>query len=443
MTRIIEFTPHYSKRNNFIFKNKGVTLPDDDGNTKLYPCITLYDKKTGIPVCYPLYERWYLALNKDLSSETMRQQAAYICTFLNFVLWNTDAGSLHELTINDIRAFLLDYRRTERGKDDPDDFGRTKAGWNKGIGVIYAFLHCYWESNKDELEFSYSGDDLYTKRIHFDPQKKSRSDLEFNRFGVSPLSGKRGAPHTKKNRVLVEGYLPILIMAARKYDPMLALAIALQAYAGLREGEIVNLTRKSLKLIYGGFGRITRIRIDLRKPAHFSQNWKGKRSFGKIKIRRVQDVYPAFIDDLMVLIEEHERLLDFVEAGNGHDDPLFVNKQGNPMSVLVYSARAKALFYDHFLPSLSDMCERDGSWAENAAYIEGYEKEYPGLHCLRHWFTNYLLCRARLAHDEISKWRGDSSPESMDDYVHANGEMVEMYRNYTHQFQRSLMEEIL
>ena len=84
-----------------------------------------------------------------------------------------------------------------------------------------------------------------------------------------------------------------------------------------------------------------------------------------------------------------------------------------------------------------------GTWTENAPYIEAYQEEYPGAHMFRHWFTMYLVTKTNLSCEEIAKWRGDSSIESMMSYIHVNAEMLTLYKDSSYKFQKSLWEEIL
>ena len=222
---------------------------------------------------------------------------------------------------------------------------------------------------------------------------------------------------------------------------MLVLGIALQAYAGLREGEIVNLTRQSIQQVYAGFGRVGKITIDLTSHAPFKE--KGKTEFGSIKKLRMQEVYPDFITEIQKHYEEHEELLTYLDAETASDSPLFLNKWGKPLSVTSYCGRIRVLFRDHFLPDLQKVCMENGTWAENAPYIEAYQEEYPGAHMFRHWFTMYLVTQTDLSIEEIAKWRGDSSIESMMSYVHVNADMIELYKNSAYRFQKSILEEIL
>ena len=79
--------------------------------------------------------------------------------------------------------------------------------------------------------------------------------------------------------------------------------------------------------------------------------------------------------------------------------------------------------------------------ADNAPYIDAYERNYPGAHMLRHWYTMYLLQHTDLTADEVSKWRGDSSTESMREYIHANADLIHTYKCSVFAFQRWVLEE--
>lgn len=388
------------------FRYKKVRFSDRD-----FPCIGLFDDDILIGV--PLYERWLFSLNKEerLEYQTLRKKSHHLCIFLNYLLHHTDCHKISDITLDDLRDFLLFFKTTEESRS-PDD-------WHRGIADIYDFLIRYQESNPKFI-YHFRSSDLVTTHTARNPSsKRSIIVKDYHKFSVSAPKKR-----SKKFRFLPYSYLDLLLFEARKYDPDLVLGIALQAYAGLREGEVVNLTPDKVKIIYGSFGTIRAIDLDLETPAPFSSE-----SHGKIKKYRIQRVYPDFTDQVFGYYQQH----------NAGSDALFTDKHKKPMSVSTYTSRVKALFYDHFLPTLINIC----NGPENAAYIEAYQKEYPGGHMFRHWFTMYLLTKTNLTHDEISHWRGDSSLDSMADYVHANGDMINWYKKAVFHFQQQMLEEII
>ena len=435
---IVDINEKRNERKGYVFKSVPVQLTID-GSLVKYPCIGLYCVETGIAISHPGFERWYLSL-REVSmkkSETMRKRAHHICCFMNYILWNTRINMLEELTIDDVRGFLVAFRTTVDGDD------RDPSEWARGIYDVYRFLLEYITYNESH-RFGLKKEDIYMVEKVINRRSK-RNDIltNYNKLGVKPPKKSK-----KKNRFLLESYMEILIFDAIKYDPMVAFGMALQAYSGLREGEIVNLTRNSIELIYGGFGRISRINIDINDEAPFVKEQTRKSQFGNIKVYRTAKVYPDFNDEILRMYGRHEDLLDSLGVDRGAAMPLFVDKWGHPMSVDTYKGRVKKMFYEHFLPDLKKLCISENAWAENAPYIEAYEKEYPGAHMFRHWFTMYLVKHIQITRNQdivdiVADWRGDSNRESMEEYLHMNADIVAIYKSVAKSFQRSLLEEIL
>lgn len=439
MAEIIDINKEKIERKRYIFKSDPVRISVKNEKPVMYPCIGLYDKETGIGLTYPGFERWYLELKeaKGRKSETLRKRAYHICCFLNYILWETRIDKIEKVTLDDIRDFLVDFKTTL------DDEERDPGEWGRGIADVYVFLLEYQKFNQSHA-FNFDSGDLYKdEKIYI--KRNGRNDVlcRYNRLNVTPPK-----KHSKKNRFLLEGYLDIILFEATKYDTMLALGIALQAYAGLREGEVVNLTRTSIKPVYAGFGRIGRILIDLEDEAPFAKNWTGKIGFGSIKVNREAKVYTDFLTNIMEFYNRNSELLDGLNADKGDDAPLFLNEWGNPMSVHTYKGRVKKLFMEHFLPTLKLLIDSDGSWAEHAPYIEAYERDYPGAHAFRHWFTMYLIKHVSIGKNQdiidiVADWRGDSSREAMEDYLHINADIISIYKHVVYQFQRTMLERIL
>lgn len=430
MANIIPFSCPAEARKRYKFVNKPVLILQEEKPVQ-YPCIGLICKETLVPISYPLYERWYLELHKSegLATATMRKRAIAICAFLNFILWETNCNSLHEVTLNMIREFLIRYKETEVGKR------RSNRGWYEGVDAVYLFLANYWEYNKDSFDFQITRDKLFTYRHVIDEESRKRKlVMTYNYLSVKPPKQLK-----KKNRVLLYEYLDLFLWCCRKYDPDILIGIASQAYAGIREGEVVNLTHNRIILGPASFGRVSKITLDLLAPAPFAQS----NNFGFIKKTREQDVYPDFVDSYYQLYQQHVACLEAKGYAVTGEAPLLVDKHGNPMSVTTYSNRVKQLFLAYFMPELKKFSDGEGRWEIDQPYIEAYEAEYPGAHTFRHWYTMYLFRIAKLKPDEISKWRGDSDGNSFKTYLHINADMLQEYADVARDFQRNWLEEIL
>ena len=90
---------------------------------------------------------------------------------------------------------------------------------------------------------------------------------------------------------------------------------------------------------------VSGIEIDLTDKAPYFKNWSKKTDPGTIKKKRTQKVYNDFIANISELYDYHIALLESKGFDTRKNAPLFVNKQGNPMTVQTYSDRVKNLFY--------------------------------------------------------------------------------------------------
>ena len=435
MSSVISFKTPAEKRREFIFQVRKTRITTAEGRKLDFPCIVLCHRETGIPAAYPGFERWLFEMNKieENESVTLKKKATHLCAFLNYLLLETSCDKICDVSLQDLRRFFIDYKKLS------DDVPRDPQEWTKGVIDVMRFLRNYVVYNSGTIEFKVTPEDLVTPvRLSRKGGKQIIITDRANKLYVKPPKKTH-----RKYRLLLHGYLDLLLYEARKYDPMILPGIMLQAYAGLREGEVVNCTQSNIHRIYAGFGRISKVKIDLSRPAAFAENYTGKTEFGKIKVPRQQEVYTDFIESIVSALDEHERYLHTYGYPQGDGAPLFYSRWGKPMTVAAYTGRVRKLFYDHFLPDLRRICEAQGTWAENAPYVEAYEKEYPGAHMLRHWFTMYLLQYTTLSDEEVSTWRGDSSIDSMQSYIHVNQRFISVFRDAVFAAQNELLEEVL
>lgn len=436
MNNVIRFPDSDIKRyrEKCCFMNRAVQVMGEDGELHKYPCIVLYDEETDIPIFYTGLERYlcHLVHSELLNGKTLSTKAYAVCHFLNYILKETSINALHECSLETVRSFLK-YMKIQK---DGDEYNR--GTWTRYRDYVIDFLLLYYTYNRDVFAFNYAAEELKSMTVVKDDKHRRKATIVHN------ASLHISAPKTthKKNRILVDGYLDLLIYEAKKYEPDIVLGIVLGAYAGLREGEVVNVTCGRVKTLRKGFGIVSGIEIDLTDKAPYFRYWNKRTDPGTIKKNRIQKVYNDFISVFYELYDSHIALMELKGYDTSKDAPLFVNKQGRPMTVQTYSDRVKNLFYEHFLPALKITCEKQGTYADNAAFIEAYEIEYPGAHMFRHWFTMYLLTKARLTSGEIMKWRGDSSQESMNDYVHENADLIEIFRDSSYTFQSQILEDI-
>ena len=142
MTDII-YMPKQARKN-YVFKNRPVQVSTNEGSKMAFPCLTLYHASTGIPVACPVFERWYLKLAEaeQQRNSTLYRKANNMRSFLNFIPWETNCDSIHDLSVNDIRDFLVSFKYTD------DDEPRDPLEWSRGIAEVYDFLNSYCIHNQ-------------------------------------------------------------------------------------------------------------------------------------------------------------------------------------------------------------------------------------------------------------------------------------------------------
>ena len=422
---------HSRKAFKFIVRNVRLRI---DGDNDTYPVIMFIHSESDIPVAYTGFERYINDYNKakKLKGTTLYKKANSVCIFLNYILWNTRINELHECTLKNVRDFLVYLKSEHEGYDDPEEFFKVRA-------CVFDFLCRYYENNNATYTFGFSSRDLKEERFVRDARSgRLKVVASYNDLSIKP-------PHKhrrKKNRVLFMEASDLILYAAKKYDPMLVLPIAFQLYAGIREGEIANVTCGGITIKRGPYKSVTDIEIYLEEEQKTFKDWEGLTDPGSIKTHADAKIYPKFLNRVINLYDEHMAMLESLGYDTSPDQPLFRNTWGKPMTEATYRARVKKLFYDHFLPLLKAQCEMDGTLAENLAYIEAYENDYPGAHMFRHWFTNYLTIVENLNEAEIKEWRRDSSMFSQDDYLHVTPEIRREYLSCKYTFQKHILDEI-
>ncbi|MDR2898745.1 MAG: hypothetical protein LBU94_00335 [Clostridiales bacterium] len=236
----------------------------------------------------------------------------------------------------------------------------------------------------------------------------------------APAFRVKGFP--KKNvifRELPTKAFKILLNLAFRYAPDIAFAMCLQAFAGLRAGEAMNVRQEGSPLGNGLIptyleGEIQKIEIDLTKELPLRGDGI---TCGKIKRERKQCVYPPFIKAFYAAYEYHKSFL----AGRSFEAdycPMFINNKGLAMTYKDYNRRFSLLVENHFRPSLLKSSD-----AECRIYGQLLYENKLGLHVLRHWFSVQLVLNGEdIA--QIQYWRGDKSPESALLYLQNKGDLI-------------------
>jgi integrase len=247
----------------------------------------------------------------------------------------------------------------------------------------------------------------------------------FNRHGQQitkqvPLFQVKHIPHyTETFRELPTKAFKILLNLAFRYAPDIALAICLQAFAGLRAGEVCNVRQEcspvgsGIILTRTGDG-LRKVEIDLTRELPMRSDGV---FVGKIKRERKQCIYPAFLQAFNTAYGYHRAWLSCKDFEADYC-PMFVNSKGLALTYKNYSLRFENLITSHFRKAL--LGDEDPMMRIYGQLL--YENKL-GTHALRHWYSVQLVLRGE-GIAQIQYWRGDKSPESAFAYLQNKGDLI-------------------
>lgn len=211
----------------------------------------------------------------------------------------------------------------------------------------------------------------------------------------------------------------ILLRLAVRFVPDIAFAIGLQAFAGLRPGEVCNVRQvkgpKGAGMIFTERdGRLVRVQIDLRHE--YAMRSDGV-ICGKIKKERIQGVYPPFLPAFQTLYEMHMGILSERKYERDYC-PMFLNHIGMAMTYKDYYNRFRKLVDEYLRPELLQQDD-----PELRIYGQMLCENTLGPQSLRHWFSTQLALRGEdIA--QLQFWRGDKNPLSAFGYLMNKGDLV-------------------
>jgi len=228
----------------------------------------------------------------------------------------------------------------------------------------------------------------------------------------------------------------VLVNQAFLHAQDIAFAICVQAFAGLRPGEVCNMRQESSPL---GSGIVLtevdrflkRAEIDI--TAEYALRSDGV-ICGRIKKERRQRIYPAFLPVFSKAYSSHKEFLK-TQGYEPEYGPMFVNGKGMAMTYDDYRSRFRSLVTEHVRPLLLNHED-----PECRLYGQLLYEHSLGLHALRHWFSVQLVLMGEdIA--QIQYWRGDTSPESALGYLQNKGDLLKELSSANELFADFMMKE--
>lgn len=249
--------------------------------------------------------------------------------------------------------------------------------------------------------------------------KRKGQSIKDNPFKKAPFKIHYPSPKLKDKSKLnnMEEYLwQLFLQTSQKFAPDITLGIAFQMFGGLRRGEVVNLTLKSVKFSNSNRGETDKSRMLLLIRNRQSElfNCRDKLDLSKCGVKKERD--QQVINFNGRLYDYYKNHIDFRNKlsvkTNCTNNALFIDENGLPMSGVRYEQRW-AKVKREFLKALDlnsysyyiDLNENNSVW---------------GTHIGRGIFSNLcLIYGLAKTSDELKNWRGDSHPDSSKPYVDA------------------------
>lgn len=412
MGEVIRFANENPRKNYryAVYEHKLVT---DDGLSYIRSFIVLKNQY-GVIILFTRLHNYTGAYNSRASRPLASDANArmhYICMMLNYVLIeNYDVyriDHVFKVTKEMLEAFFTDYAM---GLKTDGSHRGSESVENCIHSVTMFFSRLIWKYGghvtlkRSELYRETTGYDRHGKCV-----KRSVPDFEV-----------RYVPEKKDIfRDIPTKVFKILMNLALRYAPDIAFAMGLQAFAGLRPGEVCNVRQegspKGSGIIFTYLdGRVIRAEIDL--SHEYAMRSDGVEC-GKIKKERKQSVYPPFLEAFQQLYECHKSFLA-TQTYESDYCPMFVNSNGMAMTYGNYYTRFQYLVDTYLRPLL--LAHSD---PECRIYGQLLCENKLAPHSLRHWFSVQLALRGEPI-DQLQFWRGDKSPESAFVYLQNKGDLV-------------------
>lgn len=373
--------------------------------------IALKDRETDVTLQLTPYTKLIRYSDKTIDqrrSETIKDWGQFVCRFLNFLLIDNYSkfriDEIKKVSIEVGNKYLEEYAKGNVGGKEKSIQALQKEMTK--LSKLYSYIKSIYKKDATKiykLKWKYKDAKNRTRyNNHFSLNDNDNNRLKFDIFRNMPS-------------VIFE----VFFRLSEIHYPELTFAIALQAYAGLRPGEICNV-RQSINLKNPGVtyekigSKLYSFNINLTKK--YKMRADGT-EVGGIKKRRTQRVYTPYLTKVQELYEKHLKILDKYEFNDGYY-PMFVNTNGEAITVKSYREKIERLANVHLKKFLA---ESDNPYFRRYAEILTQKKLSP--HFLRHYFTVLLVIDGLTPH-EVATWRGDKNLDSSLSYCRNKDDLL-------------------
>lgn len=395
-----------------------------------YRMIVLKNKDNRV-VVYTGLEQFSFSYTGQLPRITVRQKAelVYICNALNHIFTHNRIYRIADITVEMIMGYFDAYCNTPKGKSE--DTMLSQQSLDNCVRHVSSFFGNLAMAYPTKVKI----DELL---VYEDVKANHRSHRVVRRYVPRYVPKRCHSWEVKQLRDMPLAAAQRLLELAWIHDPMIAFGIALQLYAGLRPGCVVNVRQNGspisstdcIRLSYIG-SAVSGISIDLTHEYVLRSDGV---SVGRIKKERVVHVYKPFIPAFMEAYRLHMQLLSR-KACEAEYKPMFIGAARKAMTYNTYAKRVKRLVYDYLKPEL--YLSEEPTLSAFAHLLDSYSW---APHTLRHCFTVSLVLEG-LDVAQLQYFRGDKSPESALTYLANKGELMRQVANVHQQAISALRQQ--
>jgi integrase len=384
---------------NIRFGKRKLVMADDEG--LMHECMFIVLENTcNLKFKVTGYSMYFFKRLGNKRIETLDYHAKILVLFLNYIFFDNyekyKMKNINELKIEHGNDFLRDYSRGKIGNENKSKTTVQKA--EQVINNFYRFLY----KNCEGMKFLTSKDFIVksSNSLGFSRKNNNKESFE-NLFFVE--YAKRRPPKRLKSMSI--NLFSEILQVCNIYYPELKLAICLQAFGGLRRGEVCNVTKD--KIQYGFLGKeYSWFVIDLTEKTRMREDLV---SVGNIKKRRLQPIHPIFLGIFTKVYNEH---LELIKSRKNTYGALFLNRHDEAMTDESYEQKFERII-KLVIERLGNRGDFDSSSELNILVAASVNT-----HILRHFFTQFISkLETTRTPSEIAYWRGDSSLESALTYL--------------------------
>lgn len=400
-----------NKINNIRFEKRKLIIGEEDGNIKEFFFIVL-NNKLSKRMKITGYSKFLIVGLLNKRSTTIDNYCKVIVSFLNYIFFD----NYDKYCIKDIREIKFEY-----GNDYIRDLSEGKIGKNKKtkdsiIKVENKLTKFYYFLSQEISDLRYINKDDF----EFVKVKKKNSVQEKLVLKSKFLVLYNDTTPPKRIKSISNFLFSEIIKTCEIYYPELVLAICLQAFGGLRKGEVCNISKDKINFYKIGkdFAWFT---IDLRKKTALRDDLI---NVGNIKKARIQPIHPVF---LKIYKEVYENHLEIISKSKNKYGAFFLTKDDKAMTEGSYNQKFKRIIKltikrlserSYLNNELEQNAENSfgfnviTNYYESASEINKLSSAKINTHIFRHFFTQFVASLDNRSATEIAYWRGDSSLES-------------------------------